>query len=140
MNIPKEHEPPFPWYEGMEPVRDCQCSACLYAVSLGSPYRKGSWTPQKAKPMADVNQASKDDGMMQPCRKGCGALVHLENDGFHVCDGTRASPPRIGDLVMVVKWWREGDTLPPGWDFLQAFNRERVAKCPDCGRRQDEPT
>jgi hypothetical protein len=28
------------------------------------------------------------DPMMQPCRKGCGALVHLENDGFHVCQPT----------------------------------------------------
>lgn len=25
------------------------------------------------------------DPMMQPCRRGCGELVHLENDGFHVC-------------------------------------------------------
>lgn len=25
------------------------------------------------------------DSMMQPCRRGCGELVHLENDGFHVC-------------------------------------------------------
>jgi hypothetical protein len=33
--------PPGTWYEGMQPVPDCQCSACLYAVSLGTPFRAG---------------------------------------------------------------------------------------------------
>lgn len=37
-------DPPDTWYEGMEPVRDCQCRACKHAVSLGTPYRAGVWT------------------------------------------------------------------------------------------------
>lgn len=32
-----------------------------------------------------MNDALSKDPMMQPCRSGCGELVHLENDGFHVC-------------------------------------------------------
>jgi hypothetical protein len=37
--------PPATWYKGMLPVRNCKCSACLYAASLGTPYREGTHLP-----------------------------------------------------------------------------------------------
>lgn len=32
-----------------------------------------------------MKEALTNDDRMQPCSKGCGALVHPENVGFHVC-------------------------------------------------------
>jgi hypothetical protein len=42
---------------------------------------------------------SQEDSMMQPCRKGCGELVHLENDGFHVCKTKETKRFHIGDVL-----------------------------------------
>jgi plasmid maintenance system antidote protein VapI len=45
---------------------------------------------------------SQEDSMMQPCRKGCGELVHLENDGFHVCktkDQVAMKPYHVWDFI-----------------------------------------
>jgi hypothetical protein len=42
-----------------------------------------------------MNAPLPSDPMMQPCRRGCGELVHLENDGFHVCRELRTSNEQI---------------------------------------------
>lgn len=49
------------------------------------------------------------DPMMQPCRRGCGELVHLENDGFHVC---RTSKTTSKPADQFRKAERQIDLLP----------------------------
>jgi hypothetical protein len=43
---------------------------------------------------------------------------------------------RPGYLVIVTKWWKEGDTVPDGWITIGSLNAERVNKCPECGKKQ----
>jgi len=47
---------------------------------------------------------------------------------------------RPGDLVAVVKFWREGDSIPEGWTHIGDFNAERVAGCPACKERASHET
>lgn len=45
-----------------------------------------------------------------------------------------------GNLVAIVKWWKEGDTLPEGWTEIGQLNAERVAGCPECKTRAADET
>lgn len=57
-------KPPPLWYEGMEPVRDCPCSACQYAVSIGSPYRERQMSKFDLLPQIEAEISAKTDPYM----------------------------------------------------------------------------
>ena len=54
------------------------------------------------------------DPMMQPCRKGCGELVHLENDGFHVCRPSHTPGPWVCFYKHKYDEWHVGVPLNSG--------------------------
>lgn len=89
---------------------------------------------------------TKDDQMMQPCRKGCGELVHIENDGFHVCrtSNSESIEPTISEVravrerpenaaAMLKRQGAEIEQLRAALERIAAaYGNEPASDCPYC--------